>query len=412
MLHKEDLSPQIQRRIQADRAAHWINSYRCNDADIIRRENNSHDEPTLWRPAFVRDVEKIIHTPAYNRYTGKTQVFSFHRNDDLSHRGLHVQLVTRIARDIGSVLGLNTDLIEAIGLGHDIGHTPFGHAGERCLNDAYHARTGRYFWHNVHSVRVLDGLYGRNISLQTLDGVLCHNGEYEKQRFVPSDRTSFEEFDAIVESCYVRGEETIDTLSSMTLEGCLVRICDIIAYVGKDRQDALRAGILDPDTQFETGSGGDYNARILRRMAVDIIEHSYGENVIEMSGEAFEELRAAKRENYRLIYTASSVEEQRDAVITPMFERLYDRLLSDLNSRNETTPIYRHHITDISEYLGHYGKHYDLGEPNQIVVDYIASMTDDYFIELYRFLFPEDERELPIRSYFDKMRSAAASTGS
>ena len=94
-----------------------------------------------------------------------------------------MQLVSRIARDIGRALGLNCDLIEAIGLGHDLGHTPFGHAGERFLNDIYHERTGRYFFHNVQSVRVLDALYGRNVSLQTLDGVLCHNGEYEQRVF-------------------------------------------------------------------------------------------------------------------------------------------------------------------------------------------------------------------------------------
>ena len=81
-----------------------------------------------------------------------------------------MQLVSRIARDIGRALGLNCDLIEAIGLGHDLGHTPFGHAGERFLNDIYHERTGRFFFHNVQSVRVLDALYGRNVSLQTLDG--------------------------------------------------------------------------------------------------------------------------------------------------------------------------------------------------------------------------------------------------
>ena len=118
------------------------------------------DIASIWRPAYVRDVEKIIHTPAYNRYAGKTQVFSFRANDDISRRGLHVQLVARIARDIGFALGLNCDLIEAIGLGHDLGHTPFGHAGERCLNDVFHEHTGRWFFHNVHSVRVLDALYG------------------------------------------------------------------------------------------------------------------------------------------------------------------------------------------------------------------------------------------------------------
>ena len=117
-----------------------------------------------YAPAFARDIEKVLNIPAYNRYTDKTQVFSFVQNADISRRALHVQLVSRISRNIGRLLGLNCDLIEAIALGHDLGHTPFGHAGERFLSACYNRRTGRYFNHNVQSVRVLDQLYRRNIS--------------------------------------------------------------------------------------------------------------------------------------------------------------------------------------------------------------------------------------------------------
>lgn len=146
------------------------------------------DKANLWRPAFVRDIEKILHLPYYNRYVDKTQVFSFYHNDDITRRALHVQLVSRIARNIGSVLGLNLDLIEAIALGHDIGHTPFGHAGERFLDELLKNETGRSFQHNVQSARVLDKLFARNISLQVLDGVLCHNGEFEMQEYRPNGR--------------------------------------------------------------------------------------------------------------------------------------------------------------------------------------------------------------------------------
>ena len=100
-----------------------------------------------------------MYVPAYNRYNDKTQVFSFMHNDDISRRGLHVQYVSKIARNIGGLLGLNTSLIEAMALGHDIGHTPFGHVGEADLNKVYNKHTGRFFNHNVHSVRVLDGIY-------------------------------------------------------------------------------------------------------------------------------------------------------------------------------------------------------------------------------------------------------------
>ena len=246
------LSPELVERISADRASGAVNPYRCNDDQVIRRIDRAADKGTLMRPAFMRDTEKILHLPAYTRYAGKTQVFSFRSNDDLSRRGLHVQLVSRIARDIGCALGLNCDLIEAIGLGHDLGHTPFGHAGERFLNDIYHERTGRYFFHNVQSVRVLDALYGRNVSLQTLDGVLCHNGEYEQRVFELSDMGSFDQFDQTVEDCIATGYSAIEHLRPMTLEGCVVRISDILAYVGRDRQDAIAAGLLSPDA-FDDG---------------------------------------------------------------------------------------------------------------------------------------------------------------
>ena len=182
----EKLSDELQNKINTE--LFDGNGFKDN---AIRRIDKEHDRAALWRPAFVRDVEKIMHSPYYNRYADKTQVFSFYKNDDISHRALHVQLVSRIARNIGRMLGLDLDLIEAVALGHDIGHTPFGHAGEKFLNESYHANTGRYFNHNVHSVRVLDKIFNLNISLQTLDGILCHNGEFECKEYRPSKLDNF-----------------------------------------------------------------------------------------------------------------------------------------------------------------------------------------------------------------------------
>lgn len=164
----DKIEPEIEKTIKKNRENGWVNPYRCNDESVIRRDM-SRDKNNLLRPSFVRDAEKILHHPYYNRYADKTQVFSFYHNDDITRRALHVQLVSRIARNIGSILGLNLDLIEAISLGHDIGHTPFGHAGERFLSELLQNETGRYFNHNVHSARVLDKMFSRNISFQTLD---------------------------------------------------------------------------------------------------------------------------------------------------------------------------------------------------------------------------------------------------
>ncbi len=394
------LSDELIERMSDDRARGWKNPYRTSDEDAVRREERPADRSSIWRPAFVRDVEKILHMPAYNRYAGKTQVFSFRSNDDLSRRGLHVQLVARIARDIGYALGLNCDLIEAIGLGHDLGHTPFGHAGERCLNDVFHGRTGRWFFHNVHSVRVLDKLYGRNISLQTLDGALCHNGEYEQRVFELSGLSSFGEFDRVVDECVSGGGAVIGHLRPMTLEGCVVRISDIIAYVGRDRQDAIEAGLLTGDA-FEDGLGGAYNSWILTHASADIIEHSYGKDRIEMSVELFAEIRRAKAENYAKIYRSSGIEGERAEVLARAFELMYERCLDDLHKRDESSFIFRHHITRIEEQLAHYGRTYDWqSDPEQTVVDYIASMTDGYFAELASKFFPQIH--FPKRTYINE----------
>lgn len=394
------LSDELIERMSDDRARGWKNPYRTSDEDAVRREERPADRSSIWRPAFVRDVEKILHMPAYNRYAGKTQVFSFRSNDDLSRRGLHVQLVARIARDIGYALGLNCDLIEAIGLGHDLGHTPFGHAGERCLNDVFHGRIGRWFFHNVHSVRVLDKLYGRNISLQTLDGALCHNGEYEQRVFELSGLSSFGEFDRVVDECVSGGGAVIGHLRPMTLEGCVVRISDIIAYVGRDRQDAIEAGLLTGDA-FEDGLGGAYNSWILTHASADIIEHSYGKDRIEMSEELFAEIRRAKAENYAKIYRSSGIEGERAEVLARAFELMYERCLDDLHKRDESSFIFRHHITRIEEQLAHYGHTYDWqSDPEQTVVDYIASMTDGYFAELASKFFPQIH--FPKRTYINE----------
>lgn len=396
------IDKELQNEIRANIENHWINPYAFRDCNAVRR-NNDFDKASLWRPVFVRDIEKILHLPFYNRYTDKTQVFSFNNNDDITRRALHVQLVSRIARNIGRVLGLNLDLIESIALGHDIGHTPFGHAGERFLNELYHDRTGRYFFHNVHSVRVLDSLFPRNFTMQTLDGVLCHNGESEHRVYEAKFSKSFEDFDAETQSCYAEGKSINEHLQPATLEGCVVRICDIIAYLGKDRQDAVIAGIIDSDQKFTTNIIGSNNARIINNLTVDIIENSYGKDKISMSQDAFDDLKTAKDENYAIIYKNKSIADQYDNYLRPMFQDMYEKLLRDVKNNDTNSFIFKHHIDYINRQHNYYEETVDYvqEEPNQIVVDYIASMTDDYFLQLYKNLFPDSSYEIPFASYFE-----------
>lgn len=370
--------------------------YRIVPLDAVRR-NQERDKANLWRPCYIRDIEKILHHPFYNRYADKTQVFSFYKDDDITRRALHVQLVSRIARNIGRLLGLNLDLIEAIALGHDMGHTPFGHAGEKLLNNIYNARTGRFFNHNVHSVRVLDKIFNLNITLDTLDGILCHNGELELKRYRPKHLESFEEFDKKVEKCYT-DKASVKKLIPSTMEGCVVRVSDIISYIGKDRQDALRAGI---DFSFD----GGYNSYMINNMIVNIVENSFGKNYICMDDEYFEKLKQAKSDNMKRIYMASDVNTQYETRIRQLFEMLYEKLLDDLEKKNKQSPIYKHHIDMINIRRHYYAadRYENENTPDDIVTDYIASMTDDYFIDLCAYLFPNAPK-VEYMGYFDNLQ--------
>lgn len=401
MPNYEKLSPEITERIREDIEKGTRPSFAANGS-LAKRRNPNFDKESVWRPAYVRDVDKIMHSPYYNRYTDKTQVFSFYKNDDITRRALHVQLVSRIARSIGSVLNLNLDLIEAIALGHDIGHTPFGHAGERYISEVFHAECGRYFNHNVHSVRVLDGIFPLNITLDTLDGIITHNGEFEMHEYYPSKMESFDDFDRMVESCYV-DQKNIEKIVPSTLEGCVVRVCDIIAYLGKDRQDATRAKLTSSDYSLGDAGIGTINAEIINNLEVNIIENSYGKPYIMLDKEHYMGLKEAKKTNYEQIYRIEKVTHVLDNTVKPMMQNMYKKLLSDLKRGNKNSPIFKHHVDFVQ------GNHYAAKtpyietEPNQIVVDYMASMTDDYCTELYEYLFPNSNVHINYHGYFEDL---------
>lgn len=397
-----NLSEELQQRILEDRRNGYVNPYRAEDEAVIRRQPNR-DKHKLLRPAYVRDCEKIMHAPYYNRYADKTQVFSFYKNDDITRRALHVQLVSRIARNIGSLLGLNIDLIEAIALGHDIGHTPFGHAGERYLSECLQEHTGRYFNHNVHSVRVLDGILNRNVSLQTLDGILCHNGEFAMKEYRPVPIEDFAQFDAKYEECYV-DESAIGRLVPYTLEACVVRVCDMIAYLGKDRQDAKRANLITDDSIFDEQAFGKSNPEIINNLIVNIVENSYGKDYIAMDDDYYKAIKATKKENYEKIYFNEAVDTTYKEQIRPMFHMMYDRLLSDMKAGDAGSIIYKHHIDYVKENTATYGyeQYLDTTKPEQMVVDFMASMTDDYFVDLFDYLFPASPYHVEYVSYFEK----------
>ena len=397
-----NLSEELQARIMEDRNHHVVNPHAFQDENVLRR-NEDHDKANLWRPAFVRDVEKIMHIPYYNRYADKTQVFSLYKNDDISRRSQHVQLVSRIARNIGSLLNLNLDLIEAISLGHDIGHTPFGHAGERKLDELYYGETGRHFNHNIQSARVLDKIFLLNISLQTLDGIICHNGELELQEYRPWPYRDFSVFDERVEACYLDYQANKELVPA-TLEACVMRVSDIIAYLGKDRQDAVKLNLFEKEPSYTGGEIGTSNAEIINNMIVNIVENSYGKPYLKMDKAYFDAFSIGKQENYKMIYGNQAVAKVYQEQIHPMLEAVYERLLEDARSLNRNSVLYKHHIAYIQDLTHYYSDaSYEENAPEDMVVDYIASMTDDYFIDLYKYLFPKGKYKVDYVGYFDEM---------
>ena len=393
------LSDSLAKRIEDEQKNGTFAKTGFDNANVLRRNSVPTDKPSVWRPPFVHDIDKIMHCPYYNRYTDKTQVFSLIKNDDITRRSLHVQLVSRIARTIGSALNLNLDLIEAIALGHDIGHPPFAHTGEWYLDELYHRHTGRHFSHNIHSVRVLDKIFPYNISLQTLNGIASHNGEIELEEYYPQPLTSFEEFDRIIESC-CESRLNANRLLPSTLEGAVVRISDIIAYLGKDRQDAARYGMVE-ESAFVNEEIGSINAEIINNLVVNIIENSYGKPYIKLDKRHFKALQESKRANYSMIYESAATRAKLDMTAKPMMEEIYGQLLDDLRAGKKSSPIFTHHIDYVNKSYYKRETPYEQTEPNQLVVDYIASMTDDYFIDLHRYLFPQSKYTVEYKGYFD-----------
>lgn len=362
--------------------------FACKNAQACRQYRSKYDGEFV-RSQFSVDADKIIHSPFFNRGSDKTQVFSFYKNDDITRRAAHVQLVSRIARTIGKALRLNPDLIEAIAIGHDIGHTPFGHRGEYFLNEIYNANTGRYFNHNVHSVRVLQTLSGCNLTLQTVDGILCHCGEKVNERYEPAKLENFEQFNKIFENCYT-DKKAVSALHPSTLEGCVVRISDMIAYLGKDRQDAARLGM---EIEFGDSVIGKSNSEIINNLIADVVANSMGKPYLAVSADVYEGMVNCQRENNLKIYQSDAVTSCYDTAIKPMTEKMYGAFLKDIKDGNKNSLIFTSHIYHKiygKSYFDHKSGEFISDNPDDIVVDYIASMTDDYFLEAYKYLFPSD----------------------
>lgn len=364
-----------------------LSPFATRTRDAIREKQES--DIIGIRMDFFADADRILHSPSYTRYIDKTQVFSLVPNDHITHRALHVQLVSKIARSIGRLLRLNEDLIEAIALGHDIGHPPFGHDGETYLSDISKKIGLRTFVHSVQSVRNLQFLEkkckGLNLTLQVLDGILCHDGETHFTCVKPMRNKSFETLKAEMQA---KQEDRKVNLTPMTLEGCVVKMSDVIAYIGRDIEDAIRVGIISREEIPKECAEvlGDTNGKIVYRLVNDLILNSLEKDEICFSPAVSEALSMLKKFNYERIYKNPIIKTE-EKKIEWLFSLLFNLYLNDLENNHQSSIIFNEYLKDMPQT-------YISDTPKPVIVrDFIAGMTDDYFIrQTKNLLFP---KELP-----------------
>jgi dGTPase len=255
------------------------------------------EEPCRLRTPFQRDRDRIVHSKAFRRLRNKTQVWIDPAQDHFRTRLTHTLETTGISRTVARALRLNEDVVEAIGLGHDLGHTPFGHTGEDCLDEQLNRHFGRGFRHNEHSLRVVDHVErdgrGLNLTAEVRDGILNHTGTTE-----PS-----------------------------TFEGRVVRIVDRVAYINHDIDDAVRAGVLDQDElpSEEIELLGQTGARRIDRLVHDLVETSEAAGDICQSDEVGAAMLALRAFMFERVYLGPHTRpqhEQARAVVTKIFEHL------------------------------------------------------------------------------------------
>jgi dGTPase len=341
-----------------------------------------------FRPPFALDRDRIIYSGAFRRYTGKTQVvyFASMLDEQLSSRSIHTLSVAQIARTIGRLLGLNIDLIEAIALGHDLGHPPFGHDGEVYLSRVSERHKIGKFFHNIQSLRVVDVISkrgaGLNLTLQVREGLLSHDGEIHDQLLAPQGNKDEEDLTSYIRS-REGGEEPL--FYPMTLEGCVVRICDTIAYIGQDIEDAIRLNLITRDELPLpcTEVLGNNNGAIIETLVRDAVENSYGCNYISFSKQISEALKQLKQFNYRKIYKSARLKVNHERIARG-FDLMFEQFLHDIEENNRKSPVFQHFLN------GKVEKYIEETIPALQVRDYMAGMTDRYFTKILKeMIIPE-----------------------
>ncbi|HUU28420.1 MAG TPA: HD domain-containing protein [archaeon] len=338
-----------------------------------------------FRSEFARDRDRILYSGGFRRYVGKTQVvyFASQFDEHISNRAIHTIQVSQISRTIGRILRLNLDLIEAIALGHDLGHPPFGHDGEAFLDELCHENGIGHFQHNVHGLyyvdRIAHGNRGMNLTFQVRDGLLFHDGETFTSRLTPSRGREEKDLTEYIALC---AEGKRPDMVPSTLEGCVVRMCDMVAYVGQDIEDAIRMGILKessiPGVVVEIL--GRSNSEIINSLVSNLLENSLEKDCIQMSRKVESAFSRLKKFNHRRIYMHTEIHRERQR-IKNAFRMLFEHFLGELEKKGTDSIIFRHFLQNRSEeYLE------NTPDPEK-VRDYLATMTDRYFTKVFAGLY-------------------------
>jgi dGTPase len=344
--------------------------------DALRRHNRTKDD---IRTPYSRDADRIIHTRAYSRYIDKTQVFYLIENDHITHRVIHVQLVSKIARTIGRSLRLNEDLIEAIALGHDIGHIPYGHFGEQCLSKLCEEYCIGKFSHNVQSVQFLDRIEDCDLTLQVLDGILCHNGEADDVKISPVPCPGWAAFDKKVQDAADGSTARVPG----TLEGCVVKFADTIAYIGRDLQDAREVRLIDDDMHLPddvVAVLGATNPEMINTLIYDLLENSDAEEhgTITYSRETEKALISLRAFSRKYIYDNEKLVTERRK-IEKMYATLFATCLEDVERNDRQARIFTDFID--TTWISH--RYRDTATDEEFVRDFLAGMTDRYFAKRF-----------------------------
>jgi dGTPase len=335
------------------------------------------------RLPYRRDVDRIIHSKAYMRYADKTQVVYLVENDHVTHRGLHVQLVSNFARGIAEMLRLNIDLVEAISLGHDVGHPPFGHEGEEYLSELAQEYGLGAFAHPWQSCRLLTEIEPLNLGLDVYDGFLCHDGGMASTILHPRFGKTWEDHENDKSAKITNPDSDI---IPGTLEGCLVKLCDTMSYLGKDIEDAINLQIIRREEVPKTILG-DSNKEILSALAKNIIVNSYDKNYIAISEEVYNALKKIRAFNFEHIYLHPRLKVE-SKKIKLCYRILFETLLNDLENNGVYSHVWKHFLHDKkSSYI-------DTQTPARQITDYISGMTDSYFVNTCRKLIVPSRIEL------------------